>query len=56
VRRAFACQADLEGKSVAVVDDVLTSGATLSELAQTLKRQGAKEVVGWIVARTPRTG
>jgi ComF family protein len=54
VRKAFACSADLEGKSVAVVDDVLTSGATLNELARILRRSGAREVVGWIVARTPR--
>ena len=53
VRGAFGCDLDLAGKSVAVVDDVLTTGATLNELAVTLKRQGADKVVGWIVARTP---
>jgi predicted amidophosphoribosyltransferase len=41
----------LDGKSVAVIDDVLTSGATLSELARCLKRAGAARVTGWIVAR-----
>lgn len=53
VRNAFVCELDLEGKTIAVVDDVLTTGATLNELAATLKRRGAREVVGWIVARTP---
>lgn len=53
VRGAFRCEADLTGKTVAVIDDVITTGATLNELAVVLKRAGAAKVVGWIVARTP---
>jgi ComF family protein len=56
VRNSFVCDADLHGKSVAVIDDVLTTGATLNELALTLKRRGAREVIGWIAARTPAPG
>ena len=52
VRGAFSCRHDLAGKRVAVVDDVLTSGATLDAFAGELKRAGASEVIGWIVART----
>jgi ComF family protein len=52
VRRAFVCDADLRGRRVAVVDDVLTTGATLDELARVLRRAGAVEVEGWVVART----
>ena len=51
VRGAFVCDADLSGRSVAVVDDVMTTGATLDELAKNLKRAGAAEVRGWVVAR-----
>jgi ComF family protein len=52
VRGAFVCDADLAGKRVAVVDDVMTTGATLNELARVLKRAGAAHVSGWVVART----
>jgi ComF family protein len=52
VRGAFRCRRPLVGASVAVVDDVMTTGATLDELARTLKRAGAARVVNWVVART----
>jgi len=53
VRGAFRCERSLEGAAVALVDDVMTTGATLDELAATLKRAGAARVVNWVVARTP---
>jgi ComF family protein len=52
VRGAFACALDLTGARVAVVDDVMTTGATLGELAKMLKRAGAARVENWVVART----
>ena len=53
VAGAFRCRRLVEGASIALVDDVMTTGATLDEIAATLKRAGAARVVNWIVARTP---
>ncbi len=53
VRGAFACSTRLQGERVAIVDDVMTTGATLDALAGALKRAGASRVVNLVVARTP---
>ncbi|MCE5181279.1 MAG: ComF family protein [Betaproteobacteria bacterium] len=52
VRGAFACDLDLAGKIIAVLDDVMTTGATLNEISRVLKSRGAVEVSAWVVART----
>lgn len=52
IRGAFVCDQDLRGKRVAVVDDVMTTGATLNELARNLRQAGAVEIHGWVAART----
>jgi ComF family protein len=54
VRGAFACVRAVAGLSIAVVDDVMTTGASLDELAATLKRAGATRVENWVVARAWR--
>ncbi|HSI25016.1 MAG TPA: ComF family protein [Methylotenera sp.] len=52
VKGAFQVKSDLAGKRIAIVDDVMTSGASLNELAKTLKKAGAEHVECWVVART----
>ena len=42
----------IENKHIILVDDVVTTGATSTELAKTLKRFGAKQVDIWCIART----
>ena len=55
IRGAFevADEALVQGRHVGVVDDVMTSGHTLNELAATLKRAGAARVSNLVFARTP---
>jgi len=52
VRGAFLCRVDLSRKHVIVIDDVMTSGATLDEFARSLKSRGALRVTNLVVART----
>ncbi len=52
VKGIFAATQDMAGKSVLVVDDIMTSGASLNELAKTLKQAGATRVECCLAART----
>ena len=56
VRGAFDCGESLAGLRIAVVDDVMTTGATLSEAARVLKKAGASFVSAWVVARADGAG
>jgi len=57
IRNAFIVAPDalamVRGQHIGVVDDVMTSGATLNELAATFKRFGAARVSNFVFARTP---
>lgn len=52
IQGAFVCGLPLTGLRVAVVDDVMTTGASLDEMARVLKGAGAAHVTNWVVART----
>ncbi|MGE5338054.1 MAG: ComF family protein [Gemmatimonadota bacterium] len=52
VRGAFIVRADVRSRHVAVVDDVMTTGSTLDEIAAVLKKAGAARVTSLVVART----
>lgn len=49
----FACTAPdrVRGRSILLIDDICTSGATLDECARVLKQNGARSVAGFVVAR-----
>ena len=56
VRHAFAVSSPVRGARIALIDDVMTTGATLAEAARTLTQAGAARVECWVVARTlPRS-
>lgn len=49
---AFECREDFAGKTVLLLDDVLTTGSSAGEVARVLKLHGATRVVVAVVART----
>lgn len=53
LRGVFSASASLKGRHVALVDDVMTTGATFDELARVCRRAGASRIEVWSAARTP---
>ncbi len=53
VRNAFAASKQLPAKHIAIVDDVVTTGHTINELAKVLRQAGAERIDVWVVARVP---
>lgn len=51
VQDAFAMVRPLQGKRVAIIDDVMSTGASVRELAKVLKQAGVMRVEVWVCAR-----
>jgi ComF family protein len=51
VRQAFAVDASVRGLHIALLDDVMTTGATLHELALSARKAGAVKIEVWAAAR-----
>ena len=57
VRGAFRTRRGLKGMTVAIIDDVITTGATVNALAASLRDAGADEIHAWALSRVvPRGG
>ena len=53
IRGCFSCPATIAPQRYALIDDVLTTGATANEAARVLLAAGAQSVDIWVFARTP---
>lgn len=53
LKRAFTVKQPFKGETVAIIDDVMTTGATCAEISRELLSAGAAEVHIWALARTP---
>ena len=56
MRGAFRTRRGLEGMNVAIVDDVITTGATVNALAASLRDAGAGEIHAWALSRVVSKG
>jgi ComF family protein len=52
VRNAFLVHRPISARHVAIIDDVMTTGHTVTELARQLRRAGVEEISVWCCART----
>jgi ComF family protein len=51
IQGAFTCQTRFEGLTLAILDDVMTTGQTVAELSHVLQQQGARHIDIWCCAR-----
>lgn len=53
VRKAFAVSTAVSGRHIALIDDVMTTGSTVDELARAAREAGAARIEVWVAARVP---
>jgi len=53
VRKAFAVSTAVAGRNIALIDDVMTTGSTVDDLARAAREAGAARIEVWVAARVP---
>lgn len=56
MKNAFVFKAEMKYQHIAIIDDVVTTGATANAMAEAVKSGGVEKVEVWSVARTPEPG
>lgn len=54
IKQAFYCDMDLTGLTVVILDDVITTGSTLTDMARAIKKAGAGHVTPWAICRVAK--
>ncbi|MFN3235380.1 MAG: ComF family protein [Gammaproteobacteria bacterium] len=54
VKDAFKVIKPVQDKHIVIIDDIVTTGSTVNELAKTLKKAGARRVDVWCLSRAAR--
>ncbi|MBN2690024.1 MAG: ComF family protein [Gammaproteobacteria bacterium] len=52
IKNAFIVKKPIHGKHIAIVDDVVTTGSTVSELAKAIAKTGDYKIDIWCIAKT----
>ena len=52
LKDSFAINEVINAQHIAIVDDVMTTGATMNEIAKLLEKAGIKHIEAWVCART----
>jgi ComF family protein len=53
IRGAFAMKRPVRAEQVAIIDDVMTTGMTIEQVARVLRLHGVRRIDAWVVARRP---